>query len=330
MKKIFLSLSILLAAAFTTGVNAQMSVGTSAAPVAGSVLDLSQISAKNLGLMIPQVNLSTISGTNKTNLEKEGMVVYNLADKAFYVYQNGKWVTFPNLVNGYLGIGTNNPTSGLTLRSSNPVGNDILFEGIEDDSQIVFKRSNGTDGALPAIAGNRIGGIQWVANGVGGGCPYIIVYYRGDGTTPLYSMNIGTPQTFIHLNENGNVGIGTTTTPTYKLQVAGTAGGTSWTNVSDARYKTNIQTIQNPLQKVLQLQGKTYKFDTEKWKDKGFPAGTQYGVIAQEVEKIVPEVVTTNAEGYKGVNYDALVPLLIEAIKAQQAQIDELKKQINK
>ena len=53
------------------------------------------------------------------------------------------------------------------------------------------------------------------------------------------------------------------------------------------------------------------------------------GVIAQEIEKVLPEVVTTRSNGYKAVNYEKIVALLIEAIKEQQIQIDELKTKIN-
>jgi exopolysaccharide biosynthesis protein len=54
------------------------------------------------------------------------------------------------------------------------------------------------------------------------------------------------------------------------------------------------------------------------------------GVIAQEVEKVVPEVVATNADGYKSVSYGNLVGVLIEAVKSQQTQIDELRKLLEK
>jgi len=50
-----------------------------------------------------------------------------------------------------------------------------------------------------------------------------------------------------------------------------------------------------------------------------------YGLIAQEVEHVIPELVGTNASGFKSVAYGNLIPLLIEALKAQQAEIDELK-----
>ena len=54
--------------------------------------------------------------------------------------------------------------------------------------------------------------------------------------------------------------------------------------------------------------------------------GHDVGVIAQEIEKVLPEVVTTRDNGYKAVKYEKIVPLLIEAIKEQQKQIDELRK----
>ena len=53
--------------------------------------------------------------------------------------------------------------------------------------------------------------------------------------------------------------------------------------------------------------------------------GRDIGVIAQEVEKIIPECVNQRPNGYKGVNYEKIIPLLIECIKEQQLQIDELK-----
>jgi hypothetical protein len=69
-----------------------------------------------------------------------------------------------------------------------------------------------------------------------------------------------------------------------------------------------------------------YEFD---WNDKQKSfEGHDVGVIAQEVEKVLPEVVTTRDSGYKAVKYEKIIPLLIEGIKEQQEQIDELKKEI--
>lgn len=90
---------------------------------------------------------------------------------------------------------------------------------------------------------------------------------------------------------------------------------------SDERLKYNIRTIKNSLEKVSNLRGVEFEFKKDNKK--------QIGVIAQEVEKIIPEVVGENPDGYKGVQYGNLVGLLIEAIKEQQEQINELKQTID-
>jgi hypothetical protein len=92
---------------------------------------------------------------------------------------------------------------------------------------------------------------------------------------------------------------------------------------SDERLKDNIQPIPNALDKVLELTGNTFD-----WNDKSDHTGKDVGVIAQEVENVLPNIVTTRPDGYKAVKYDRIVALLIEAIKEQQQEIDWLKKQI--
>ena len=90
---------------------------------------------------------------------------------------------------------------------------------------------------------------------------------------------------------------------------------------SDERLKDNIKPIENAIDKVKAIGG--YEFD---WNDNQESyEGHDVGVIAQEIEEVLPEVVTTRDSGYKAVQYEKMVPLLIEAIKEQQKQIDELK-----
>lgn len=89
---------------------------------------------------------------------------------------------------------------------------------------------------------------------------------------------------------------------------------------SDERLKENIHTITDPIAKVCSLRGVSYDLIKDQKK--------QIGVIAQEVEKVIPEVVADIPDGYKGVHYGNLVGLLIEAIKEQQKQIDELKEKL--
>jgi hypothetical protein len=89
---------------------------------------------------------------------------------------------------------------------------------------------------------------------------------------------------------------------------------------SDKNLKTNIQPLENPIEKIKQVGG--YTFD---WKPESGKRGQDVGVIAQEIQAILPEVVTTRETGVKAVKYEKIIPLLIECIKDQQKQIDQLK-----
>ena len=98
------------------------------------------------------------------------------------------------------------------------------------------------------------------------------------------------------------------------ITATGTVQGAEVTATSDERLKSDIQTIDNALDKVMNMRGVSYIKQAEKG----------VGVIAQEIEKVLPEVVTDGE--YKSVAYGNIVGVLIEAIKEQQKQIDELKK----
>jgi len=128
----------------------------------------------------------------------------------------------------------------------------------------------------------------------------------------------------LFLDINGNAGIGTTTPGGYKLYVAGSAYSTGGWVSSDRRFKENIAAIQSPLQKVMRIQGVTYSWKRNEFHEKGFPDGLHHGVIAQDIEKILPEVVKEGPEGEKAVAYTELVPILVEAIKEQQGIIRKL------
>ncbi len=132
--------------------------------------------------------------------------------------------------------------------------------------------------------------------------------------------------------EHGRVGFGTTL-PAHKLHVIGNiyASGTV-TQGSDIRFKKNINPIENGLSKAMEIRGVTYKL-----KNESESSETQIGVIAQELEKVMPELVITDEYGYKSVDYSKLSVIAIEAIKEQQkqiekqqAEIDELKELLNK
>ncbi len=134
---------------------------------------------------------------------------------------------------------------------------------------------------------------------------------------------------------NGRVGINTTSpvssgtfnvvpspggTLDFFLDVNGGIRGQGFFAFSDQRFKTNIETIANPMERIMKMRGTTYLFNAP-----GAPEGTagvpQIGFIAQELEKVVPEAVAVGDDGIYSVNYGAITPLLVEGMKVQQDQI---------
>jgi hypothetical protein len=107
--------------------------------------------------------------------------------------------------------------------------------------------------------------------------------------------------------------------------------GSLWVNgttyASDERFKQNISSIASPLQKLLQIKGVEYEMRTKEFPQYHFTAGRQMGLLAQNVETVAPEAVNEK-DGYKGVDYARLVPLLIESIKELKKENDEQKRRI--
>ena len=149
-----------------------------------------------------------------------------------------------------------------------------------------------------------------------------------DNYVGLYGSIVG--WNFVMNTSSGNVGIGTLT-PAQKLSVAGNICYTGTIAAcSDIRYKKNILPISHALSNLITLHGIYYNWKKEKFTDKGFTDERQIGFSAQEVEKLFPEMVQTDADGYKSVDYSRMTPVLVEAIKEQQKQIEELKKKVEK
>jgi hypothetical protein len=135
----------------------------------------------------------------------------------------------------------------------------------------------------------------------------------------------------------GNVGIGTSGPPSYLLEVNGSAGkpgGGSWTNSSDRRLKQNIRPYTDGLEAVLRIKPVWYNYNSIS----GFDVSKQYvGVLAQELQKISPYMVeesktnkAPDGSGYLAVDNSAMTYMLINAVKEQQQQIDQLKLEIEK
>lgn len=155
--------------------------------------------------------------------------------------------------------------------------------------------------------------------GGGSGCTSTNFITKFNGTSSVCSQ----------IYDNGiNVGIGITS-PGNKLTVNGNIQSLTNTFLSDKNFKREIKTIDNALDAVLKLNGTTYFWNKTVKSDYDFPKNIQYGLIAQEVEKILPDLVLKTSEGEYSLNYVGLIPVLIEAIKEQQNQIIILNNKIS-
>jgi hypothetical protein len=213
--------------------------------------------------------------------------------------------------------------------------NTIVSSGTHTTSYIQNELPASANGASTGIVTLRMWcsepGITWDAAGFGynvyndGASPYGFgrantgfgqAYMRmiNDGNWYFYNTNTSnTRYTTMHLTNAGNANFGGTVTATADVVA-----------YSDARVKENIKTIENALEKVLSLRGVSYnRTDVEDKSEK-------IGVIAQEVQEIIPQVVQEQEDGKLGVAYGNLGGLFIEAFKAQQKEIEELKELVNK
>lgn len=154
------------------------------------------------------------------------------------------------------------------------------------------------------------------------------------GSTTIGSLTPG-PGVF---NVVGRTNLSGSTTITGSLGVGVTPSATTGRidasndivafSTSDARLKTDVQPISDPINKLSSIEGVTFKWIDEHKPIHGYE-GTDVGVIAQQIQQVLPEAVRENNTGYLSVRYEKIIPLLIEAIKDQQNQIDELKAKLD-
>lgn len=166
-------------------------------------------------------------------------------------------------------------------------------------------------------------GTNWESMGVNSNI------YTADGsiTTPLASRNVDLNGKNLVFSGTGSVGIGTAPSASAKLDVAGTVKASAIDYNSDERLKQNITEITSSGEIVNKLRPVSY-FWNETGKKKGGNTQLQYGLVAQEVEKILPNIVSTDNDGYKSVNYNELIPLLLQTVQEQGKKIEELQKAV--
>ena len=139
---------------------------------------------------------------------------------------------------------------------------------------------------------------------------------------PIFAVGVGTTVPYINTTSNYfsfNASSGTLLVN--QLSVTGVATATDFNSTSDINLKNNIKQIDKSLDKIIQIKGVTFD-----WKCNGQSSA---GVIAQDIEKVLPEIVKEAEDGHKTLNYNGLIGLLIEAVKEQQETIKVLEQKIN-
>ena len=183
--------------------------------------------------------------------------------------------------------------------------------------------SGGIGGSVQIMGGiggaGATSGVAFSSGGPGGS----ITLQPGAGGTAGNHGRHGAPGNVLLAPSFGKVGIGFST-PTVTLDVV-SGGGTladAWNIRSSRRFKTNIQPLIGALEKVERLQGVSYERKAD--------GKHEIGVVAEDVNRVVPEVVSSDPDTHEvqGVDYSRLAALLIEAVKSQQAEIQQLKARI--
>ena len=310
---------------------------------------------QNISTSIFIGNSTAATGENQSNVIVIG---HNATGNGSNSVTLGNTSITKTILNGNVGIGTTSPvykfhvndtSDGIVGHFSGGVSNYTLISFKSNEANVystslgsynsgMLFRTGATDRMYITSGGNV---------GIGTTSPSYKLHNVGDTFSTNYFMNRGgglwniIPSggaNELYFKEetggnvrmtilgSGNVGIGTPS-PSYTLHVNGSVAGTSaYNNLSDKRYKKDILPIENALGKILALNGVTFNWDKEAT-DMNLDDNNHIGLLAQDVEEIIPQAVTTGTDENetKSVAYTDLVPVLIEAIKELKAEIDLLK-----
>jgi len=287
-----------------------------------------------IGTTTPGVKLEVNGGTTGSltiaklfnDVDATGESVELLIGKSISAGQSGR-ISYvydsATAANRYLGLGTEGGGTPLVVTYGGNVGIGTTTPGAKLDIKGSTETWEGMSKIFLTDSNSNANSRNWMMGN--GGADYGSLAFR------VSTAKDGDPATAgifgLVIDKNGYVGIGTAS-PNYNLTVAGTAWVTSgsWSG-SDARWKKNVSTLStsSSLDKIMALTPVTYEWKTDEFPDMKFTTGTQLGFIAQDVENIIPEVVTTDNNGYKGISYEKIVPVLTSAIQEQQKEIESLK-----
>ena len=264
------------------------------------------------------------SNNNTITLEATDTVLNLSADNNFTLNQGSDQTIEFNVAGGVVS-GSDQLSGSFALKTTQVTGTSGLSGGgdLSTNRQITLDVSSGTftDGVTGVVDGLEVisGSAQITAFG-------FVSSSVGDTLQQVTVAGATTDQAVVFEN---------TTDSTSKTTGAVTIGGGLGVNntinaggdviayaTSDKRLKDNIQPIEGALDKVSQISGNTFDWNEEK---QNIYKGKDYGVIAQEIQKVMPELVDTRDNGYLAVKYEKIVPLLIESIKELKKEIEELK-----
>ena len=225
------------------------------------------------------------------------------------------------IVSGNVGIGTTSPTNLFYINQTSATtagtyntyglgigqqGSLVLSQGVDASTGAYMQSWNSKPLILNPL-GNNVG--------IGTTSPGATLDVEGSSQWPLRLRNTGSPAGnywSIGPDSSNNLVVYNQTPNGVYI----TTGGTSWSANSDRRVKKNFLPISNALEKTLQLRGLMYHYKTDADTDP-----RRVGVIAQDVQRVLPEAVTEH-DGILGVKYTDLIPLLIEAVKELKNVID--------
>ena len=220
-----------------------------------------------------------------------------------------------NLLVGQTSANSFNLTSGFGFDVRQAYG---LGVAVQDNPTAIFNRTN-SDGTIAEFRkdGSTVGSIGSTPNTFNLTSSGNELSLGSRGSTQAYMDVVSGVAFSVFTSYDGTADLGRNSARFKDGHFSGTVNAANFNTTSDATLKTNVETLSGSLDAVKSLRG--VSFD---WLENG---GSEIGVIAQEVEAVLPDVVSTNDEGIKSVKYGNMVAVLIEAIKEQQAQIDELK-----
>lgn len=306
----------------TSVVNSNITIDASS--VASGTLSSSRLPSTGVAPAIygtsSNIPILTVDATGRITLGSNSSPLANVATSGNYNDLSNRPLLYTGSsiynTTGSLGIGTSTPLAAVQIRpttATDPYANGLL---------LLNDRTTSNDHSIIATSVTSNGGNPYISFDVANQAGWSMGIDNADSRKfKMYTSNVfKTGSNAFTIDRRGNIGIGTEI-PAYPLHVNGNIFATNVISYSDRKYKTDIHTIDNPLDLIQNIRGVSYKLQSD-------PYTTYLGVIAQEVEPYIPEVVHTDASGLKSVSYGNMVAVLIEAVKTLTKRVDQQAEEI--